>query len=177
MTLEVHAAVYLLLALLSSGAAQQAGSFLLGAGSWPGERQPALWLGVIAALLAWVFSDRSNSAVRLTLAGAAAWVCAGLAAGYLTASCRYLLGPDAGPAYCPTLRTAALVGMALLLAWAGSRWRYPEFSRLAYPAMILGGYRLLTQDLYEERKVTLFLSLLVYGAALTVVPRLKKAAS
>ena len=177
MTLEVHAAVYLLLALASSGAAQQAGAFLLGAASWPGERQAALWLGAAAAVAAWALSDRSNRAVRLTLAAAAAWGCAGIAAGYLTAVCRYLLGPDAGPAYCPTLRTGALVGMALLLARAGSRWHYPEFSRLIYPAMILGGYRLLTQDLYEERKVALFLSLLVYGAALMVVPRLKKAPS
>jgi hypothetical protein len=177
MTLEVHAVVYLLLALVSSGAAQKASALLLGTASWPGERQSALWLGAVAAVAAWVLSDRGNGAVRLCLAAAAAWLSAGLAAGYLTAVCRYLLGPDAGPAYCPTLRTAALVGMALLLAWAGSRWHYPEFSRLAYPAMILGGYRLLTQDLYEERKVTLFLSLLVYGAALTIVPRLKKASS
>jgi hypothetical protein len=177
MTLEVHAAVYLLLALASSGAAQQAGALLLGTASWPGERQSALWLGAGAAVAAWALSDRSNRAVRLTLAAAAAWVCAGIAAGCLTAACRSLLGPQAGLAYCPTLRTGALVGMGLLLAWAGSRWRYPEFSRLIYPAMILGGYRLLTQDLYEERKVTLFLSLLVYGAALTVVPRLKKAPS
>jgi hypothetical protein len=177
MTLEVHAAVYLLLALTFSGAAQQAGALLLGSASWPGERQAALWMGAVAAVLAWALSDRRNSTVRLTMAAAAAWASAGIAAGYLTAACHYLLGPEASQAYCATLRTAALVGMALLLAWAGSRLHYPEFSRLIYPAMILGGYRLLAQDLHEERKVALFLSLLVYGAALTVVPRLKKAAS
>jgi hypothetical protein len=42
--------------------------------------------------------------------------------------------------------------------------------------MILGAYRLVAQDLHEEKAV-LFVSLLVYGAALTTLPRLKKSVS
>ena len=38
--------------------------------------------------------------------------------------------------------------------------------------MALGACRLLAEDLHQERKAALFLSLLVYGAALTALPRL-----
>ena len=40
--------------------------------------------------------------------------------------------------------------------------------------MVLGAYRLLTDDLHQDRKAALFLSLLIYGAALIVLPRLRK---
>ena len=64
---------------------------------------------------------------------------------------------------------------ALALAWSGSRWNRPELSRLIYPVMLLGGYRLLAADLHQDRKAALFLSLLVYGAALAALPKLKRA--
>ena len=41
--------------------------------------------------------------------------------------------------------------------------------------MLLGGYRLLTDDLHQDRKTALFLSLLLYGAALIALPRLRRA--
>jgi hypothetical protein len=42
--------------------------------------------------------------------------------------------------------------------------------------MFLGGYRLLFQDLHQGRTGALFFSLLLYGAVLAALPRLKKAA-
>jgi hypothetical protein len=44
-----------------------------------------------------------------------------------------------------------------------------------YPAMFLGGYRLVAQDLQQGHTGALFLSLLLYGAALTALPRVKEA--
>ena len=41
--------------------------------------------------------------------------------------------------------------------------------------MLLGAYRLLLVDLHQDRKAALVLSLLVYGAALMVLPRLTRA--
>jgi hypothetical protein len=73
-----------------------------------------------------------------------------------------------------SLRTSLLAASALALAWAGARWRIVEFSRLVYPALALGAYRLIAEDLLQDRKGALFLSLLVYGAALTAAPRLGK---
>ena len=63
---------------------------------------------------------------------------------------------------------------ALLLAWAGARWGKLELSRLIYPLMVVGAYRLLVDDLHQDRKAALFLSLLVYGAALMALPRLNR---
>jgi hypothetical protein len=174
MTLAVHAAAFLLLALATSGAVQEAGALLLGTAPWAGFGPPVLWLGAIAAILTYAITGRSFQAVRLTLAASAAGACAGIAAGCLTAAYHYIFGAAASHAYCATLRTTVLAGLSLLLAWAASRWKYAEFSRLIYPVMILGAYRLLVQDLHEE-KAALFLSLLVYGAALTALPRLRKA--
>ena len=86
-----------------------------------------------------------------------------------------LFGESASHAYCATLRTAVLAGAALLLAWAGARWNRQELSRLIYPAMLLGAYRLIAIDLHQDRNPALFLSLLFYGAALMILPKLKVA--
>jgi len=40
-----------------------------------------------------------------------------------------------------------------------------------YPLMLLGAWRLVMVDLHQERTAALFLSLLIYGAALMVLPR------
>jgi hypothetical protein len=130
-------------------------------------------VGGLAALLAYGLTARSFQTVRLTMAATATAMCAGIAAGCLTAAYHYIFGPQANHAYCATLRTSVLAILALMLAWAAPRWKHPELSRLIYPVMILGAYRLVAQDLHEEKAV-LFVSLLVYGAALTALPRLKR---
>jgi hypothetical protein len=81
----------------------------------------------------------------------------------------------AGDSFCSTLRTGAVVAVALLLAAIGSRPNFRDFAQLVYPLMLLGGYRLLTDDLRQDRKSALFLSLLLYGAMLIVLPRLRRA--
>ena len=174
MTLALHAAGFLLLALITSGAVQDAGTLLLGAPPELGVGHPALWIGGLVAILCYVLTRRDFTAARLVLAAASTGLCAGIAAGCLTVVYHQTFGAEASHAYCATLRTTVPAALALLLAWAASRWKYPEFSRLIYPVMILGAYRLCTQDLHEQ-KTALFLSLLVYGATLTSLPRLKRA--
>jgi hypothetical protein len=175
LTLQVHGGVYLLLALASSGALQQAAVFLLGAATWPGEKPAAIGAGALAAAFCYLLAARraqgergtwSLQAFRLIVAGALVWLVAGIAAG--------ALGATVNHAYCATLRTGVLAAAALLLAWAGSRWNRPELSRLIYPAMLLGAYRLVVEDLHQDRKAALFLSLLLYGAALMALPRLHR---
>ena len=51
----------------------------------------------------------------------------------------------------------------------------PEFSRLVYPVMALGAYRMVGVDLQQDRTAALFLSLLLYGGALMLLPRLMRA--
>ena len=45
LTLQVHGGIYLLLALVASGALAQAAAFLLGAASWPGANDAAIVAG------------------------------------------------------------------------------------------------------------------------------------
>jgi hypothetical protein len=181
LTLQAHGAVYLLLALISCGAPRLAASFLLGS-DLPGPNQAALWAGAGAAITCYLLASRraawrEGAAARLTrlaMAAALTWLCAGVLAWALTAAYHAARGADASHAYCATLRTAVLVAAALLLAWAGSRWKNWELSFLTYPLMALGAYRLLAEDLHQDQKAVLFLSLLVYGAALTALPRLNR---
>ena len=70
-------------------------------------------------------------------------------------------------------RRSALAAAALLLAGSAARWKdRPEFGRLVYPVMALGAYRMIGVDLQQDRTAALFLSLLFYGAALMLLPRL-----
>lgn len=182
-TLQLHGGIYLLLAAAASGALEHAAAFFLGSPWWPDDRQAALWAGALAALLCYLLAVRHTRgrgewnfrALRIALAGILVWLAAGIAAGGLTGVYHALFGAAASHAYCATLRTGVLAAAALLLAWAGSRGNQPELSRLIYPMMIAGAYRLLMVDLHQDRTVALFLSLLVYGAALMALPRLVRA--
>ena len=184
LTLQVHGVIYLLLALVTSGAPQQAAAFLLGSAAWPGGNLPALLLGACAAAPAYALAVRYpqpgdswlSDALRLAPAAAFLGLMAGTAAGGFTGVYHALAGPGASHAYCSTLRTSVIVITAVVLARLGPRLKRPELTRLVYPAMALGAYRLLTQDLYQDRKTALFLSLLVYGATLTALPRLRRTA-
>ncbi len=186
LTLEVHGVIYLLLALAVSGAPQQAAALLLSSAAWPGDRLPALLLGALTAAIAYALAIRyrhpggaswTAEALRLVLAAAFLGLASGAIAGGSTSLYHAVAGREASHAYCATLRTSVIVIAAVLLAWLGPRLERLELTRLVYPAMALGGYRLLTQDLYQDRKVALFLSLLIYGATLTALPKLRRTAS
>jgi hypothetical protein len=177
LTLQVHGAVYLLLGLLASGALAQAEQFLLGTGTWPGDRPVAIALGVVGAAGCYILATRAAAVLRLGLAGAAAWLVAGVAAGTSTAIYHAILGADASHSYCATMRTSILAISAVALVWAAAHWKAPELSRLMWAAMALGAYRLAFLDLREDSKVALVLSLLIYGAVLTLIPKMRLANS
>jgi hypothetical protein len=180
LTLQVHGGIFLALALASS-ALPRAAAFLLGA-EVTSPNQPALWAGAVVAALCYLLATRVAASRdgrtvrinRMAIAAMLAWLLAGILAGALTTAYHAVLGQTASHAYCATMRTGVLTGAALLLAWLGARRNNWEISRLAYPMMALGAYRLLAEDLHQERKAALFLSLLVYGAALTALPRLNR---
>ena len=77
--------------------------------------------------------------------------------------------PDA--AVVAAVRTVVLGGAALLLAWVGGRGVFTEGRWLMYVVLVLGGIKLLVEDLVAGRPATLVLSLAVYGTALIVAPR------
>ena len=181
LTLKVHGCIFLLLALGASSALEQAAGLLLGERTWPGGAPWAIWSGALTASLCYAIGTRHAAAVtpswssrtlRILVAGTAVLLLAGVAAGLLTAGYHLIFGVEATHAYCATLRTFVLSAAALLLAWAGGRWERPEFGRLVYPVMVLGAYRMVVVDLHQDRTAALFLSLLLYGGALILLPKL-----
>ena len=184
LTLKVHGCIFLLLALAASSALEQAAGLLLGSRTWPGGAPWAIWSGALTASLCYAIGTRHAAAVtpswssrtlRILVAGTAVLLVAGIAAGLLTAGYHLIFGAEATHAYCATLRTFVLSATALLLAWAGGRWDRPEFGRLVYPVMALGAYRMVVVDLHQDRTAALFLSLLLYGGALILLPKLIRA--
>ena len=108
-----------------------------------------MWAGLLAAALCYLLAaggrrgeSPSLQVFRLAVAGTFVWLAAGAAAGALTSGYHAVFGAGASHAYCATLRTGVLAGLALVLAWTGAHWNRAELSRLIYPAMILGAYRL-----------------------------------
>jgi hypothetical protein len=184
LTLKVHGTIFLLLALGVSSALEQAAGLLLGSRTWPGGAPWAIWSGALTASLCYAIGTRhgasvtpswSSRALRILVAGTAVLLVAGIAAGLLTSAYHLIFGAEATHAFCATLRTFVLSAAALLLAWAGGRWDRPEFSRLVYPVMALGAYRMIGVDLQQDRTTALFLSLLLYGGALILLPKLIRA--
>jgi hypothetical protein len=142
-----------------------------------------LWTGLATAAAAYTlvayYSSKGAPSwdqrlFRIVIASTFLWLAAGVTAGILTGLYHAAWGPGATHAYCATLRTSVLAGLSLLLAWAGPRWKRSELSTLVYPCMFLGAYRLVAQDLHQGHTGALFFSLLLYGAVLTTLPRLKR---
>jgi hypothetical protein len=184
LTLKTHGCIYLLLGLAASSALEQAAGLLLGSRMWPGGAPWAIWSGAFTASLCYAIGTRhgaavtptwSSRALRILVAGTAVCLVSGIAAGLLTSGYHAIFGAEATHAYCATLRTLVLSAAALLLAWSSARWQRLEFARLVYPVMALGAYRMVGVDLQQDRTAALFLSLLLYGGALILLPKLLRA--
>jgi len=184
LTLEVHGGVYLLLALMLSGAFLQSTRLTLGTVLWSNTPAPALWVGAAVAGASYLLAVRTSRSIgggwnfhafRVVIAAALVWLVLGLAAGGLVGIYHGLFAVAAGDPFFATLRTGAVVGVTLFVAAVGSRSDFRDFAQLVIPLMLLGGYRLLTDDLRQDRKAAMFLSLLLYGAMLIALPRLRRA--
>ncbi|MGA2877612.1 MAG: hypothetical protein ABSG13_01540 [Bryobacteraceae bacterium] len=184
-TLGLHGAVYLLLGSAVAGATSQPLPVLFGIGAGPVE-----WLASVGVLLAaavsWVAimgissgapGHWRNQITSLALAAHVVWITAGLAAYAVLAMWRTVVGGESGSVPADTLATLVLTGLSLTLAWVATRWRKPELVWLLYGFMALGGYKLATRDFINEHNLPLVVSLLCYGGALIVLPRMLRAKS
>lgn len=73
-----------------------------------------------------------------------------------------------------TIRTAALVGATLLMAWLGRSPRLPEAGWLVPPLLVVSGVKIVLEDLRVSRPATLFVAFALYGVALSLAPRLRR---
>jgi hypothetical protein len=175
MTLRVHSALFMGAAGLQTGLVVAGSRALVGMES--GALSAPAWGSAIAAAAAWVVLATDPGAPRggarrvpqLLLAllailalGKALHVALLLAVG--------LLAEDRGVA--AVAGTAVLGGLALVLAWSARRYTLPELGWLVYVLLVVGGLKLLLQDLPLGRPTTLVASLALYGAILIAAPRL-----
>jgi hypothetical protein len=70
------------------------------------------------------------------------------------------------------VRTVVISAAAYLLAWAARATARRELRALAYLALVLGGLKILIEDVPGGAPANLFVGFIFYGAALLLVPRL-----
>jgi hypothetical protein len=81
----------------------------------------------------------------------------------------------AAPASAPSLaaaRTALLAAAAVVAAWLGSVGVLPALRWLVYPLLVLGGLKLVVEDLRLGRPAMLLVAFACFGLALILAPRL-----
>lgn len=166
-SLRVHAAIYILAASAASGLFGFGYDRMIGAAANWGALGPQI-LVVIAAsalcyVLAWNGVAPGSRAAGVALAAVLCWGLIAIAMSEVAPSDRAALA---------TARTAILCVVSLLLAWAGRRWSRPELRWLLYPLMIFAAFKLVVEDFALGRPVTMSLSLVCYGGALILAPRL-----
>ena len=184
-TLGLHGAIYLTLGAAVSGAAGQALSVLFGGGSAP--FQWIVSVGVLAAaILSLAAITRSwpgegslwrKQVALFAISANITWILSGIAGHALVL---IWLGMGTGWAVripADTLATVVLTTFSVALAWASAHWSKRELAWLVYGFMGLGAWKLATRDFLNERSLALVISLLFYGGALTLLPRMLRKAS
>jgi hypothetical protein len=175
-TLAIHSIVYAAGAVWQSGAlAASVDSFTASAsGTWSPFTAPA-GLAIAACAVSYLLLSRETVKTgpwkgRISRVVLAVLVALG-AGGFAVILLRQIAaGPDRGAL--ATVRTAVLAAAALLLAAASRRAALAELAWLAYAILILGGVKLLLEDLPGGRPATLFIGFAFYGVALLLAPRL-----
>jgi hypothetical protein len=111
---------------------------------------------------------------QLLLDAVVAFSAAGVLIGWIAPAVAAQLGPDASPGAVAAVRTGVLVIGVLALAWAGRSTAWREAGWLAYPVLVAIALKIMMEDLPRSRPAALLFSFALYGAALILVPRLRK---
>lgn len=181
-TLKLHAAAYLVLATFASGLAEAANIRLLGAGGHAGTPPgTGIWISAAAALGCYLLLLRgkipapapaSYLGVSAVLAFTAFWSVAGLGAVLMSPICRRASAGQALTDYCPTALTSLLVLCCLAAAYGARRLSRRELTWVAVGLAAVAGYKLVVQDMHEATAFGVVISLMAYGATLSILPRL-----
>jgi hypothetical protein len=182
LTLAAHAAAYGVAAALASGLLSHAVDALFASPGPARTSASVAEVAVAAALAVAAWAVRSaparsflEHAPRVVLLAALAAAVAGLAVGWIAPAVAGAPGAGADSAIVATVRTAILAVGALALAGVGRLETWSDARWLAWPVLALGGVKLSVQVLdAASRPATLFLAFALYGAALILVPRLRR---
>jgi len=173
-TLQFHAAGYLLLAMLFSGAVVSANHRYLMAASHADYSFPplAIWIATAGAVVSYsLTASRAVFAVALPLAASAVWGVAAIGGAVSSVVCRATAGQPGVPDFCPTILTLILVGLCLGAGYLAQRWHRREFLWIAVVLAVVSAYKLVIQDLNHTPAFGVVVSLLSYAGALSLLPR------
>jgi len=174
MTLRVHAAAYLVLAVTGAELVPAATAQLIRWNTAAAAPPMAYWFALLGAGLFYggiiVLRERrlghwTDLVEAAVSAGLLWWGAAGLVGSWINAGL-------STPA--PT-RTALLVLSSIACAWLGRRWERKELVWLVYPLLVVTGCKLLLEDFRLGQSLQLFASLILFGGTLIVLPRLLRA--
>jgi hypothetical protein len=179
-TLAIHAALYAVAAAVASGLVGQAADGLLEspAVAWSAISPGELAVAAAIAFAAWTLATPARGALehlpRVVLVVVLAASVAGLVLGVAVPAIAGLPGAGADAGVVATVRTAVLALGAVALALAGRSDGWAQARWLVWPVLGLAGLKMLVEDMPRSRPATLFLAFGLYGAALVLVPRLKR---
>ncbi len=179
-TVRWHGALYLLLTALASGlvAASKGALFNTGSTGGPFDSSALICAVAVAASYAIVLAEKAHDDEHwgdlmpdLAVSVLLVWSVAGVISWLLLS----VPVPVSG-AVAATVRTFVLTALSVVTLWAGRRWKRLELLWMVPVLMVAGGYKLLTQDLQQEHTLSLFVSLLLYGGVLVLLPRIQQKA-
>lgn len=176
LTPEFHGLVYLTAAAFASGLLQYAGRAL--AGTFPTAPGWRVWMVAVAALLCYAIGGRfegerwNQRLLRLLSA-----VLAVSAVATFLVSCLVWLaaiGMTPGASHVAVIRTLITCGLALAVAFTGSRWQRIELVWTAYGILAFVSAKLLFEDLPHGHSGSIAISIFLYAVALIMVPRVAR---
>lgn len=176
-TLGLHGAVYLLGGSIATGAAIQPASMFFGLSAGTPPWSIAGLVGG-AAVLSWVAVARTfpgetarwrNQVSSFVVSGLVAWLLGGFVTRLLVLAWRATGPGDGAPV--DALGTVVLTVLSCALAWAATCWQRREFAWLVYGFMGLCAWKLATRDFPRGHSLSLVVSLVFYGGALILLPR------
>ena len=178
LTLEFHGLVYLAAAAYVSGLLHYAGGAL--AGTFPAVPGWIVWMVAASAVTCYAVGSRSGvgpwNQRFLQLLSAILAVAAAIT--FLVSVLVWLaaIGMSLGAQQVAVIRTLITCGVALALAFGGSRWQRAELGWIAYGALALVTAKLLFEDLQHGHPASTAMSIFLYALALILVPRMARIA-
>lgn len=176
LALEFHGLFFLTAAAWVAGLLGYGGRAL--AGAFPAVPSGIVWIVAVAAVLCY-FIDRSGRGETWSdrlLQLLAAILAVSAVATFLVSALVWLAARGVAPAthYVAVIRTLITCALALALSFTGSRWQRIELVWMAYGALALVTAKLLFEDLQHGHPGSIAISLVLYAAALILVPRVAR---
>jgi hypothetical protein len=180
-TLSLQSTILLVAAGIGSGILAAGIHALAGQASnaWPSVN--ALEVIVAAATVVCLFIPVAQSSERwgrlaglpqLVVLALSVWGVGGLMVAIAAPWIAQVPGPESRLGVLSALRTGVLSAASVTLALSSLHKRWPEARWLAYPVLVLIGFKLLLEDIPNGQPSTLFVSFALVGGAMILVSKL-----